>query len=116
MTEEQRQELRATKVVEVLEAAKELVEQGWVQFSDCHTSADGHRCYCARGAIFSAASRWAIALEVEDAACCAFEEVVGSNITQWNDDPDRTREEVVWALGVAAFRVAKKNELSKKKE
>ncbi|MGW5267212.1 DUF6197 family protein [Rhodococcus sp. NPDC003994] len=100
-------------VADVLDAAGDIVQNGWTRFR--YRSGDG--CYCALGAITEAADRLSVASSqpsydrfgVDIKAGARLAAVLGIpatsmhiGIPRWNDDPDRTQDEVVTAFRTAA--------------
>ena len=92
---------------EILIAAREKIEQGWTQnttardiggrpvFSTSQTAV----CWCSIGAIYAVDSAQAgdrAAKILSDTL-----EIERSNLTEWNDAPDRTQDEVLIAFGWA---------------
>ena len=93
---------------EILIAAREKIEHGWTQKTYAR-SVDGDGvvynspeavCWCSIGAICaienrSSAADWAINILAEVV------ETSPSRLTEWNDAPDRTQDEVLIAFGWA---------------
>lgn len=90
--------MSAASVGEVLEAAAIIVERdGWCQFRMCDQDG-GH---CALAAIIRA--------DVYRCGATAFmRTILGGSLMEWNDAPERTKEEVVAALRAAALRAGAK--------
>ena len=95
------------KAAEILEAH----EDAWCQGSFRHMLAAGRYSYCLIGACYEAAGYWLKAPEywsrvdldaaaARTAAYDAATAALGPNISisEWNDTPGRTREEVIAAL------------------
>lgn len=82
--------------LEILIRGKERIKDGWCQGSlwtdtegvDCDLNRAA--CYCALGAITE--------VEVDsehDAYCILVGQLGGDRLSDWNDDPDRTKQEVL---------------------
>ena len=67
-----------------------LIEKGWVQGNSSVRYRDGSMHYCLYGAIVQVGGLG----ENIDIACRA-KEITGERLTVWNDDPARTKEEVL---------------------
>lgn len=79
-------------------AAQLLKEEGWTQ----HAFLDAHGRMCVTGAINRAANGGALYVGAEDnvgsAAWRALADKLGCRVTDWNDTPGRTAEEVISTL------------------
>jgi len=86
-------------VAQVLTEARKLIAQGWTQ-GEYKRVVDGVECYCLSGAIHQAApydnprglefAALFLSLRADD-----FYLSSSSNLTEWNDAPDRTQEDVL---------------------
>lgn len=107
------------EVSEVLSKAADLLEKpgAWTQgASSRNASGDPDDdnvirrdavCWCAYGAILKAAGETLIIGSPRAAAAAEIiDGIVVADVTQWNDDPNRTQAEVVEALRQAALRAA----------
>jgi len=92
---------------EILIAAREKIEQGWTQKTYAR-SEDGDSvaynsldavCWCPIGAIVAVNRSRAGDRAIEILAEAV--EVTTSRLTEWNDAPDRTQDEVIIAFGWA---------------
>lgn len=77
--------------VDVLKGARALIEQGWTQGLD-HDVVDGVDCYCLSGAL-AQQKDWQDASELLHS--------LRPDFVDWNDRPDRTKEEVLELLDQA---------------
>lgn len=88
------------KMSEILRAGKQRIEQfGWVQGDEAALSGErGNRKCCAATAIQDS-SNWVDGLPAAE----LFQQVVcpASNISHWNDQPERTMEDVLAAYDKA---------------
>ena len=99
----------------VLRRAGELVEQGWCRFylamtgtGICFEGPTSPKAvqWCARGAIQRAAHELDVADESDRVEDLAGENYGGAfGLAHWNNDPERTADEVAAALREAADRV-----------
>ncbi|KPI09907.1 hypothetical protein OV450_3398 [Actinobacteria bacterium OV450] len=81
------------------EAIKVLERDGWHQGG--LVAADG--AVCAMGAINRAATGSAHDYTMAGAlAVCTLQMSIGQQVPQWNDDPSRTKEDVILAMKKAA--------------
>ena len=112
--------MEENRTPEILEYAAELVESGWSQEypavdkdgSPTAVNADDARAWCVVGALRKAATHrkesYADTFNWGDynAAIVMLAETVGAfrSIPQWNDDPNRTQEEVAAKLRETAER------------
>ena len=93
---------------EILKEARRLIaEKGWTQGSFARHSngdpigplGDNAACYCALGAIRKTGNG-----PEQVFAVFALADVVGDYVSDWNDDPARTKEEVLAAFDEAIRR------------
>ena len=83
--------------------ARDLLEGGWCQRHGCKTDQDGNMSYCIEGSIvFSTDYN-------DDEILKIVEGVIRDNTTSryiriWNDDPERTKEEVLDMMDKAIVR------------
>jgi len=92
-------------------AAEVLRRDGWTQ-GTYHDVDDDRVCHCAVGAIEAGTGYWTLGGRTQlnpalrqrvDAAWSAVTPVIGTpDIFSWNDDEDRTADEVIAALEAAA--------------
>lgn len=83
-----------------------LAEKGWIQgwlAKDCDgrdvfPNEDGANSFCMIGALACAAASSSNPLRTLASAKRAIEDVVGDNVPSWNDDPTRTKQEVLEAF------------------
>ena len=94
---------------EILIAAREKIEQGWTQKTYAR-SEDGDSvaynspdaiCWCAVGAICAVDSSLSSAVDRATKILAETIEISRSSLTEWNDAPDRTQDEVLIAFGWA---------------
>ncbi|MGQ7794444.1 DUF6197 family protein [Faunimonas sp. B44] len=94
---------------QIAEHALEIIKQGWYQDDYCNAGEDlaAGTCFCALGAINRASYKLQGASDtirrIEDrpevgAVTDRLRHIVGAGVSAWNDDPDRTKEEVVTAF------------------
>jgi hypothetical protein len=95
---------------DVLREARALVQRGWTQrwFAKdaigrrCHSDNPLAACWCASGALGRASGLNSV---VYSKAIAALNAVVGDvGIAAWNDEPDRTQDEVLAAFSRAIER------------
>lgn len=100
---------------DILEAAADLLspEGAWIQGSSMHVTGDGQAHYCLVGAINSVAGSWQPYMDTclhsrnaSKAASIAADFLnsgfLVDSLVDWNDDAERTQEEVVDLLKRAA--------------
>lgn len=98
------------KPSEILRKAADLIEPegAWTQEAFARTKRGrpiGYgeapaMCFCALGAMYR--SSLAVPLSLAEATRDYLDRIVGSDVTGWNDAPERTQAEVVQALRDAA--------------
>ena len=104
------------KVYEILKDARDLLAQGWVQGIAWATDVDGTECYCATGAIreacmgaepdkyrpkyFQKAVSKALGTDTMWADTLDWTDEVFA-LQHWNDEAERTKEEVLKAFDKA---------------
>ena len=104
------------KVYEILKDARDLLAKGWVQGVIWATDVDGTECYCATGAIREASLVAKHYYHRRKHYIKAIARVLGTEIKwsegqdwtdkifelqSWNDDPERTKGEVLKAFDEA---------------
>lgn len=101
-----------TSAYRVLRKARELIEKGWTQGLSQERTPDGIR-YCTIGAISQAShslNNHFYSDEAFDEACSILRNTIQAKpdaplgLTAWNDNPTRTKEQVIAAFGAAVER------------
>lgn len=104
-------------VSRILESAAEVVKQGWIKGSYHRHTAEGH-LHCTVGALIRAGNGEFnsndfpvcpmpadyLMGDVTNAhyRMCSFLGILRNHLSNWNDDPSRTQDEVITALQCAA--------------
>jgi len=98
-------------VAQVLTEARKLIAQGWTQ-GEYKRVVNGVECWCILGAMGQAASDYkpnglAFAALFHALRADDFYLSSSSNLTEWNDAPGRTQEEVLALIDRAIAKEAK---------
>lgn len=93
-------------VADTLDAAAERVDNGWCQHLFA-TTERGVRCFCALGAIADACGLTGAQANFQEGvpgvAAALLRDTIGSQaVDDWNDDPERTQQDVSAKLREAA--------------
>ena len=98
-------------VAATLAEARKLIAQGWTQGKNKRV-VNGVECYCLAGGIRQAAPDYKLrVLTFADLFCALGDDDLylssSSNLTEWNDAPDRTQEDVLALIDRAIAKEAK---------